>query len=299
MPLPEFGAALGGDPPGARGHRGRAAAVTPRRSVAAGRLPVERALALDEAVARSGGGPALLLWRTDPAVIVGRFQRVDWEVDAAACAARGVRVWRRFTGGGTVYLDAGDAVRRAVRSGRPPRRGRSAIPELYAPLLDGIAAALRRATWTRSATTARCASAGRKVTGIAAHRGRAGAMVHGTVLIDADLAALRATIAGPRGGDLEGRPRPSPSRPDHVANTGAGALEDALCTAFGAEPGELTGEEAELAERLAAERYADRGWHGGPWLDVTPPAVAAVLGGSDGRGPGADVRAAAPPGDAR
>ncbi len=272
--------------------------MTPRRAVAAGRLPMERALALDEAVARAGGGPALLLWRTEPAVILGRFQRADWEVDAAACAARGVRVWRRFTGGGTVYLDPGTlCVALSAPAGHPDAG--LGIPELYAPLLDGVAAALRACDVDAERDDRTVRVAGRKVTGIAAHRGRAGAMVHGTVLIDADLAALRATIAGPRGGDLEGRPRPSPSRPDHVANTGARALEQALCAAFEAEPGELTGEEVELAERLAAERYADRGWHGGPWLDVTPPAVVAVLGGSDGRGSGADARTTAPPGDAR
>jgi len=88
------------------------------RAIRAGHLAPAEALALDEAVARAGGEPALVLWSTDPAVIVGRFQRIDWEIDAAACAARGVRVWRRFTGGGTVYLDGGTlCAALAVRGG--------------------------------------------------------------------------------------------------------------------------------------------------------------------------------------
>jgi lipoate-protein ligase A len=247
------------------------------RAIRAGHLAPAEALALDEAVARSGGEPALLIWRTDPAVIVGRFQRVDWEVDAAACAARGVGIWRRFTGGGTVYLDEGTlCAALAVPAGHP--HAALPIPDLYAPLLDGITGALRRAGLDASRDERTVRVDGRKVTGIAAHRGRAGSMVHGTVLVSADLDALRACVGGPRGGDLDGLPRPSPSRPDHVANTGIEDVANLLCDVLGAEPGALTTGEQALAEELAATRYADQEWHAGPWAAVTPPGVRDLLG---------------------
>jgi hypothetical protein len=36
--------------------------------------------------------------------------------------------------------------------------------------------------------------------------------------------------------------------------------------------------ERELADGLRRERYADAGWHAGPWHDVTSREVSAVLG---------------------
>ena len=123
----------------------------------------------------------------------------------------------------------------------------------------------------------------RKVTGIAAHRGRDVTLIHGTLLVAADLDALRACLAGPRDGPLEGRPRPAPSRPDHVALVGGDvdAAERAVVEAFsapGAERTALRARESETAARLLRERYSDPAWHAGPWADVTPDAVRSVLG---------------------
>ncbi len=253
------------------------------RVVSAGLLEPAVALALDEAVVRAEpGSPVLVLWHTRPAVVIGRFQRADWEVDAAACAARSVRVWRRFTGGGAVYLDHGTLCAGiVVPAGHPDAA--LGVPELYAPFLDGIAAACRAlgVEARRDERTVRVD--GRKVTGVAAHRGRRATLVHGTLLVEADLEALSACLAGPRGGSLDARPRPAPSRPDTVANVGVGmaAARAAVARAFA---GEAAAEEApsarelELGAELRRGRYADPEWHAGPWHDVTSGEVGAVLG---------------------
>ena len=254
------------------------------RVVAAGLCEPAEALALDEAVVRAEPqSPVLILWRTRPAVVIGRFQRADWEIDAAACAARGVRVWRRFTGGGAVHLDPGTL----CASGWSPRRAirtpRSASPISTPRSSTGSSPPAARSASTRPATSARCASRGRKVTGVAAHRGRRATLVHGTLLVDADLESLVACLAGPRGGSLDGRPRPAHSRPDHVANVGVGmdAAHAAVVEAFagkGAAGEPPSPRELELAAGLRRERYGDRAWHGGPWHDVTSEEVSAVLG---------------------
>ena len=248
------------------------------RAILAGALDPRRALALDEAIVRSAPSrPTLVLWRTSPAVVIGRFQRADWEVDAAACSARGVRVWRRFTGGGAVFLDPGTVCVGLALSGDHPHAALG-VPQLYDPLLEGVERALRAAGMdaVRDERTVRVD--GSKVTGIAAHRSRAATLVHGTVLADCDLTALRACLAGPRGGDLAGLPRPAPSRPDQVANVGVNGLEERLVEAFGAEPDALTSEELGRARDLEEARYSDPAWHAGPWAPVTPPAVRALLG---------------------
>jgi lipoate-protein ligase A len=257
--------------------------VIAQRTISAGLCDPPQGLAFDEALVRAAVGvPTLLVWRTRPAVVIGRFQRADWEVDAAACARHGVRVWRRFTGGGAVYLDPGTVCAAiALPAGHPAAS--AAIPQLYAPLLDGMVRACRAlgADAGRDDRTVRIGD--RKVTGIAAHRGRDVTLVHGTLLVDADLDALRACLAGPRGGDLQGRPRPAASRPDHVALVGGdvGAATRAVIAALaapGADASDLTPAERASAADLLRARYLDQAWHGGPWHDVTPDAVRSVLG---------------------
>jgi lipoate---protein ligase len=241
-------------------------------------LAPAEALAHDEALMRAGlESPTLLLWRTSPAVVVGRFQRADWEVDAGTCAQREVRVWRRFTGGGAVYLDPGTV---CIALAAPPGHpwAELGVPDLYGPLLDGIVRACRSAGVAAERDERTVRVGGRKVTGIAAHRGPGGSLVHGTLLVAADLDALDACLAGPRGGDLEGRPRPAPSRPDRVANVGGDGWEERLCEAFGGVAGSLTEAERKSAEDLSARKYHDPAWHAGSWEEIMPPAVAAVLG---------------------
>ena len=253
------------------------------RAISAGVCDPPQGLAFDEALVRAPVGvPTLLVWRTRPAVVIGRFQRADWEVDAAACAQRGVRVWRRFTGGGAVYLDPGTVCAAiALPSSHPAAT--APIPQLYAPLLDCMVRACRAlgADAARDDRTVRIGD--RKVTGIAAHRGRNVTLVHGTLLVSADLDSLRACLAGPRGGDLQGHPRPAASRPDHVALVGgdvdsATQAVIAALAAPGAEVSDLTPAERAAAAELIRARYLDQAWHGGPWHDVTPDDVRSLLG---------------------
>jgi lipoate-protein ligase A len=250
----------------------------PVRAVDAGVLEPAEALAHDEALIRAGlQWPTLLLWRTSPAVVIGRFQRADWEVDSGACAGRDVRVWRRFTGGGAVYLDPGTV---CIGLAAPPGHPWAAlgVPEMYGPLLDGIVRACVSAGIPAERDERTVRVGGRKVTGIAAHRGPGGSLVHGTLLVSADLDALNVCLAGPRGGPLHGRPQPSPSRPDRVTNVGGEEWEERLLEAFGAEPGHLTDAESAAAADLLARKYHDPAWHAGSWDELVPPAVRAVLG---------------------
>ncbi|MDX6494914.1 MAG: lipoate---protein ligase [Gaiellales bacterium] len=243
-----------------------------------GELDPASALAWDEAVARASlAGATLLLWRTRPAVVIGRFQRADWEIDAGACARHGVRVWRRFTGGGAVLIDPGTlCIALAWPAGHP--WAAAGVPEMYRPLLDGVVRACRAqgVDAHRDERTVRVGDS--KVTGIAAHRGRAGMLVHGTLLIDADLDALRECLAGPRDGDLQGHPRPAASRPDSVANVAGEGWEQAMVEAFGADLGDLDAAAESAMQTLRSQKYHDPAWHAGSWSSVTAPEVRALLG---------------------
>ena len=65
-------------------------------------------LAFEEAVLRKGvDGGAFWLWRDAPSVIVGRNQTPEVEVSRSVARVRGIRVYRRKTGGGAVFHDEG------------------------------------------------------------------------------------------------------------------------------------------------------------------------------------------------
>lgn len=50
----------------------------------------------------------LRLWRARPCVVMGRFQKEEFEVNLDYARQRNIPVLRRFTGGGTVYHDEGN-----------------------------------------------------------------------------------------------------------------------------------------------------------------------------------------------
>ncbi len=54
------------------------------------------------------GKDVFMLWRNEPAVIIGRFQDVEAEVDREFAKAKGIYIVRRNSGGGTVYHDLGN-----------------------------------------------------------------------------------------------------------------------------------------------------------------------------------------------
>jgi len=66
---------------------------------------------LTERVASGLRPPTLRFWRwTEPAVIIGRTQAVENEVDLVAAAAMGITVVRRMTGGGAMLLQPHGAI---------------------------------------------------------------------------------------------------------------------------------------------------------------------------------------------
>ena len=69
-------------------------------------------LALEEAVAREVGKEeslnTLRFWRSPNAVVIGRSQEIEKEVDFDACKKYESTILRRFTGGGAVYHDWGN-----------------------------------------------------------------------------------------------------------------------------------------------------------------------------------------------
>ncbi|MBV1778584.1 lipoate--protein ligase family protein [Paeniglutamicibacter sp. ABSL32-1] len=78
-------------------------------------MPIVENVALDEVLARQVAagtrGPTLRLWDwNDSAVIIGSFQSVQNEVDAQSAAEHGIQVVRRISGGGAMFMEAGNCI---------------------------------------------------------------------------------------------------------------------------------------------------------------------------------------------
>ncbi|WP_090032967.1 lipoate--protein ligase family protein [Cellulomonas marina] len=66
---------------------------------------------LTEELAQGRRGPTLRFWEwEDPAVIIGSFQSVRNEVDLAAAERFGVELVRRISGGGAMFMEAGNCI---------------------------------------------------------------------------------------------------------------------------------------------------------------------------------------------
>jgi lipoate-protein ligase A len=254
-------------------------------------------LAREEAVARhvaadpAAPAPVLRLWRNAPCVVIGRFQLGAAEVDAAAAAALGAPILRRFTGGGTVWHDPGNinvsVVLRpedALFVADPALRR---LPGLYRLVLAPLEAAVRALGVAAARATERDLVVDRpdgttaKLSGVAAWVGGRALLVHATLLVDADLEALSRACAGP-GAIGDPRWERTKSRRATVTSIArelavterpsppAAVVDAAVLAAFGigrVAPSPWSTAELAAASRLLADRYADPAWH----LDPEPP----------------------------
>ncbi len=219
----------------------------------------EENLALDEALLLgaedSGPAPVLRLWEWPrPAVVLGSAGVIAADVDEASCAADGVPILRRSSGGGTVLLGAGCLCFAVI------------VPYSLHPAFDTIHGSYR---WVLervglavpgSVLAGICdlTLEGLKYSGNAQQRKRDHLLHHGTILHSFDLASVGRYLKQP-----PRQPEYRAGRPHDgfVRNVGisADALRAALALAFGADD-PLTAWPAEGVARLVAEKYGQESW---------------------------------------
>ncbi|HUZ39529.1 MAG TPA: lipoate--protein ligase family protein [Streptosporangiaceae bacterium] len=218
-------------------------------------------LALEEALARAGPpSPVLRIWQNACCVVLGRAQRAAREVNLAACAASGVPVLRRASGGGTVYQDLGILNLSLAAPGRD--RGLAAgLAELVTAVAAGLGLAARagdRGVFVGPA----------KVSGLASQVTRDGSLAHATLLVTTPASRVGAFLS-PAPDD----PHPADSRRSpvaalrelgcevSVAATRAAVLAEAARRYGPLAQRPLTQAERSWQERLLAERYRIGSWH--------------------------------------
>ena len=137
----------------------------------------------------SGSEQVLLLYINDRAVVVGRNQTIEAEVDCEFCRKHDIEVVRRESGGGAVYHDGGNLNYAIICNGgeRPLDRDYTE-PIVWALQRMGVEAV----TGGRGEIMVD----GKKVSGSASMVRRGRVLFHGTLLFDSDLDMLNAALRG-------------------------------------------------------------------------------------------------------
>ena len=151
-------------------------------------LPLEEYLAIEAEKVKNVSEPTLFTWVVPPSVIYGRHQVREQEVNDAYCAAHGVRVVQRQSGGGCVYADEGNLM---VSYVSPSTHSQEVFDE-FLTLLSG---ALRKLGY-EAVTTAHndILVADRKVAGTACYTTPTGTIVHACMMYDVNIEALEQAI---------------------------------------------------------------------------------------------------------
>jgi lipoate-protein ligase A len=246
---------------------------------------VYRNLAYDEAVARvtaNQGDKAntLRFWRSDRAVVIGRFQCVHKEVDLSYCRENEIAIARRFTGGGAVFHDLGN-LNISICVNRKEKYVPRTLKEIYELFIGNIATALHSldvpVSYDPVGSCIRIDNL--KITGTAGWLKRGVAFLHGTLLINADLPMLRRSLSAPEGQPVflrdKTRIRCMDSKRDNVTNIADQVKDcpsdDAIKTAIvrsivnisreDVQRGELSEEVKDTAQALYQSRYSQSEWN--------------------------------------
>lgn len=132
-------------------------------------------------------GDYLLLWQNGPAVVIGRNQNAEEEINRAFVEAHGIRVVRRATGGGAVYHDLGN-LNYSFVTGAGAEEGMERFTCPVVRALRGLG--LRAEAGGRNDILVD----GRKVSGTAQRLLRGRMLHHGTLLFDTDLSMAEGAL---------------------------------------------------------------------------------------------------------
>jgi lipoate-protein ligase A len=204
---------------------------------------------------------ALRFWAPEQAfVALGYGNRAATEADLAACAARGLPVLRRLSGGGAVVQGPGCLNYALVLQVANAVELQSVAPanafvlERHRQALEAL---LGRPVQVQGRTD--LTIDGRKFSGNAQRRKRQTVLLHGTFLVGLDLELVAAVLRRP---SREPAYRAGRPHREFLTNLGvsAAAIKEALRRVWGAdEP--LAAPPLEGVGRLARDKYAQAAWN--------------------------------------
>ena len=238
-------------------------------------IPIYTQVALDQILTEDVGAgrtqPAMRLWRwpvEDPSVVIGSFQSYSNEVDADAVAKHAIKVARRISGGGAMFMEADNAVTYSLYTPTSLVDGMSftdSYPFLDAWLMDALHRMEVKAFYEPLNDISTPEG---KIGGAAQKRLAAGSMLHHvTMSYDIDAQKMTDVLRIGREKVSDKGITSAQSRVDPLRRqTGMtrAAIWDVMIQTFaeryGATTREVTEDERARAEALAEEKFVTREW---------------------------------------
>ena len=238
-----------------------------------GPLPPALHTALDqvltEDLAAGRRGPTLRFWEWDePAVVIGSFQSLRNEVDLEAAERYGITVVRRISGGGAMFMEAGNCITFSLVVPASLVDGMT-FEESYAFLNQWVLGALADVGVQAAVTGLNdIASPAGKLAGSAQKRVVGGAVLHHvTMSYDIDAAKMLEVLRIGREKVSDKGTRSAAKRVDPVRSQThlpreqvIDAFEAHFRARYPSVTGELRPDELERADQLRRTKFADPSW---------------------------------------
>jgi lipoate-protein ligase A len=146
-------------------------------------------LALEEYLLMQDPGEFFILWKSVPAVVVGKHQNTLAEINYRYVLENGIAIARRLSGGGTVYHDGGNLNFTWIANGEPGKL--VDFRKFMEPVIDFLGAlGLSAEMGPKNEIFA----GGKKISGNAEHVFKSRVLHHGTLLFQSDLSLLRESL---------------------------------------------------------------------------------------------------------
>ncbi len=236
-------------------------------------LPTRVNVALDEVLTEEVGAgrrnPTLRFWDwEEPSVVIGSFQSVRNEVDPEGVARHGVTVVRRISGGGAMFMEAGNCITYSLYLPQTLVDGIS-FADSYAFLDSWVMAALEKLGISAFYVPLNdIATDQGKIGGAAQKRLANGGMLHHVTMsydIDADKMVEVLRIGKEKlsdKGTRSAKKRVDPLRRQTGLSRAAiiTAMQDVFAERYGATVSELTAEELEEAGKRVGSKFGTDEW---------------------------------------
>ncbi|WP_309493310.1 lipoate--protein ligase family protein [Candidatus Hecatella orcuttiae] len=237
-------------------------------------------LALEETLLRAlqenpEASNTLRLWRNPKAVVVGRFQKVPWEVNVKLCRRLSVPILRRCSGGGAVYHDPNNLNWSLFMRLKKDPLAAEPVTSFFKLAGECVIRGLKRLhleAFFKPPNT--IAVADGKISGMAMCIRKNTLLCHGTLLVATDLQTLQ-DILQPKKNVSEGEKPFTRSRREKVTSLEKilgkppsmvevrEALRKGVEETLGVrvKKGDLTAWEREALEKIWREKYSTDSWN--------------------------------------
>lgn len=145
-------------------------------------------LAAEEYLLKNSTEDIFMLWQNEPSVIIGKYQNIYREVNVPYAQENGLKLARRFSGGGAVYHDAGNLNFTFIETRRNPDFDRyvEVLKNVLAQWNVPVESDERRGLYVDNL----------KISGSAQSIHKNRVLFHATLLVDSNLEKLERSLEG-------------------------------------------------------------------------------------------------------